>query len=330
MSGEQDFRTVADLGEALLVARITGRIGSPAGGEVWAGDDAAVLRWQSDRLICTIDALTENVDFDLAYCSGADAGFKAIAANASDIASMGARPKHAVCALTLPPSTAVTIVDSLVEGMVEAAACWDISLVGGDVGRAGEISLTVAMTGEPLPGGPVLRSGARRGDVVCVTGTLGGAAGGLAVLRAGITGDWAARLARHQLRPTARVVEAALLSEIGVTAMIDVSDGLATDAARLCRASDAGCEIDTSALPVHPDLDSLHGADPVSLAVNGGEDYELLCTMSPGNAGRARSSLEAAGTRLSVIGSVTETEVMIGGRAAADWGEGRWEHLRDP
>ena len=327
----QGTTTVADVGELKLIARLRARIGAAPGAEVWAGDDTAVLLPRGPTVLLTTDLLVEGVDFDTTYCTGADVGWKALAANASDVAAMCGRPTHAVVALGLPPVTPVEFVDEFLDGLLEAAARWDVSVVGGDISAAGEISATVSILGNPVSDAAVLRSGARPGDAICVTGALGGAAAGLIGLRRGLGADIgpaAQRVLERQLRPYARVDEAAVLARFEPSAMIDISDGLAVDLEHILDASRAGCIVDIDAVPVDPDIAVIAGADPLVLAVTGGEDFELLFTMDVDRAGAAAEALRATGTPMTTIGTVTTGERRIGRRSLEEWRQDGWEHLR--
>ena len=321
--------TVAETGEHQLIERVRARIGRAGGDEVWVGDDTAVLTPATPALLLTTDLLVEGIDFDTAYCNGGDIGWKALAASASDIAAMCGQPSHAVVALGLPPSTTVRWVDEFLDGLMGAAGKWDLAVVGGDFSAAGQIVVTVSMIGRPLKETPVLRSGARPGDSICVTGALGGAAAGLAALRSGAprTGS-VGRLVQRQLRPTARVAEASKLADFDVTAMIDVSDGLAVDLGHLVDESGVGCVVDDSLVPIDPDIASMPDADALRLAVTGGEDFELLCTLRGDQAEAAADALGAVGTRLTTIGTVTTTGRRIGRRTLDEWRSEGWEHLR--
>jgi len=321
---------VSDLGELGLIERITAGLGPAVAG---SGDDAAVVQSPGDSLLFTTDVMVESVDFDRAYSSGADVGWKAIAINASDIAAMGGAPSHAVVGLSLPSDTRVDFVDDMVAGMSAAARRWSLTVAGGDISRAGEMAVAVAMIGVPVAERPVYRSGARPGDAIGVTGSLGGAAGGLAVLRQGldVTEPGLEELARRHLRPVARVAEAALLAGVPVSAMIDVSDGLAIDLWHLMDASKTGCEVDPLSIPVDPALAATAGTlglDPLRTAMLGGEDFELLFTLDPGQVGAVRALLADVGTDVTVIGAVTSTERLIGDVALEELKEAGWDHLR--
>jgi thiamine-monophosphate kinase len=223
--------------ELAFVASLAERLGSAPPGEVWAGDDAAVVAAPPGDLLLAIDPMVQGVHF---LEPSADVGWASVARNVSDIAAMGGRPGHALVSLVLPPGADVA---SLVDGLVEAheSLC---PIVGGDTSSGATLTVTVAVTGS-VEGAPVLRSGARPGDLLFVTGPLGAA----------------------PARPQPRVVEGQAARRAGATAMIDVSDGLALDLRRLAEASGVGVALD--AVPV---------ADGASWddAVSRGEDYELL------------------------------------------------------
>lgn len=332
---------LADIGEAGVVERIAARLGPAPEDEIWSGDDAAMVHVAEGGLLCSTDMLVERVDFDLAWCNGIDVGWKALAANASDIAAMGGRPRRAVVALALPRDAELGLVDDIVDGLASAARRWDIGLVGGDISRAAEVVVSIAILGPPQPGGPVLRSTARPGQAICVTGCLGGAAAGLRVLRRGIVprpGEEAAivnRVAARQLRPAARVEAARALCAAGVAAMIDLSDGLAPDCARLLAASAAGCVLDPAALPLDPDLVALAalrpdlGLDVRRLALTGGEDFELLFTIDADRLERLLAGARA-GLDLTRIGTVTTGAAVLGDVELSAWEEESWDHLRSP
>lgn len=320
---------VAELGEIALVRRLVERLGSPPASELWSGDDAAVIEAHGVRLLFTVDTLTEDIDFDRAYAAGADVGFKALAVNVSDVAAMGGRPSKAVVALTVPADTPVGFVDNVMTGLLEGARRWRVDLVGGDLGGGGEISVCVALLGAPVTT-PALRSGAHPADAICVTGVLGGAAGGLAVLRSGreepSAGD--RELIGRHLRPEPRVDEGAILASAGCSAMIDISDGLAVDLWRLLESSDVGCEVDPALVPADPALaESGVVRDPTETAILGGEDFELLFTMEEARLEDARREVEATGTMVTRIGVVTDGDRTIGDRAVDEWRSKGWEHL---
>jgi thiamine-monophosphate kinase len=292
-----------DLTEETLLAAIR-RVLSGAGPEVRVGigDDAAVLAPTGGELVITTDALVEDVHFVRAPTGARDLGHKAIVVNVSDIAAMGGSPRAAVCALIIPSDVEAAWVIELFGGMREACDEYALWLVGGDLSRGREASIAVTVTGEVAPGRAVLRSGARPGDRVIVTGELGGSAAGLrlASLRTMPTAEQLALVRRH-LRPTARVGEGGVLARHGATAMMDVSDGLALDLSRIARASGVGARLSIDDVPVAA------GAT-IDDALGGGEDYELVATLPDvETVEAARIELkEAFGVALTEIGRIVE------------------------
>ncbi len=319
---------MGDLGEHALIERVVRHFGSPPTDEVWSGDDTAAF---GDGLLFTTDLMVEDVDFRLAYASGFDVGWKLVAANASDIAAMGGRPWRAVAGVALRSDTSIEFIDALAEGLASACREWDIGLVGGDFSSGREVSATLALIGRAHERGPVLRSGATVGDALCVTGALGGAGGGLLVLQgsAPLAAELDPLVAR-QLRPRARVAEGSALAGL-VTAMIDISDGLAVDLGHLTDSSGVGCEVELASIPVDPALRQLPSTDATqaqALAVTGGEDFELLFTIDEGHLEEARVALTRLGAPLTKIGVITDGPAQIGGRDLDDWRAQGWEHLR--
>jgi thiamine-monophosphate kinase len=317
-----------DLSEEALLEAIR-RVLSGAGPEVrvGVGDDAAVLAPTGGELVITTDVLVEGVHFVRRPTGARDVGHKAVVVNVSDIAAMGASPRSAVCALVLPPDVEAAWVMELFGGMREACDEYALWLVGGDLSSGRDASIAVTVTGEVAPGKAVLRSGARPGDRIVVTGELGGSAAGLRFSDAATApNEQQVALVRRHLRPTARVGEGLVLASHGATAMMDVSDGLAIDLSRLARASDVGARVVVGDVPV---------ADGATLedALGGGEDYELLATL-PGDAAveAARGDLkEGFGVPLSEIGRVVDGEGLTA--IEADGTERRleptgWDHFR--
>lgn len=310
---------VSEIGEEGLLHLVAERLPGSSE-ETWVGDDAAVLAATSGRSLLTTDTLVQDVDFSLAYCSGADVGWKTVAANVSDIAAMGGRPARALTTLCLPPSTELAFVDSFLEGLVEAAGLYGVDLVGGDISSAPVITSGVALAGT-VEGDPWLRSGAGPGDVLFVTGALGGSRTGLKQLQADPNASGSA-VDRHR-RPRARLAESTSLRASRVTAAIDVSDGLVVDLARLMRASGTGCEVDPVLIPVDG------AASGLDDALFGGEDFELLLSIHADHVEEAISVVEGCGTNLTRIGVVTEGRATIGGEGLEMMKERAWDHLRN-
>ncbi len=305
--------TLRDLGERGLIERIRRRLGPPAEGVlVGIGDDAAAVAWPGGTLLLTTDSQLEDVHFRRATTSLREVGAKALAVNLSDIAAMGGEPRVAVLALALPASCPVADVDELYTGLTEMADRYGVALVGGDTCAAPDrIVVTITLLGR-VDGAPVRRSGARAGDAILVTGTLGASAAGLATLErepAVVPAEVRARLARAHRLPTPRVAEGRLVRASGsATAMIDLSDGLATDLAHIAEESGVGAAIRLPALPIDEGTRALAralGEAPWRWAVSGGEDYELLFTAAaPHAAGLAARITAETGTPVSVIGEV--------------------------
>src|SRR5436190_8614674 len=267
------------------------------------GDDAAVVRAGTGELVLTTDEIVEGIHVDRATSIARDIGYKGIAVAVSDVAAMAASPRFALTALTLPDDVDAAWTMELIGGMREACDELAIALVGGNVSRGPAVSVAVTIVGEVAPGRAITRAGAKPGDVVVVTGSLGGAAAGLRVSRdpvlSGRLDDGTLDAIRRQQRPTPRVGEAQVLARCGATAMIDVCDGLALDLTRLCVASRVGVRLELPEVPVH-------GAAAEGEALGGGEDYELLATMpSEAAAIQAAAELrEVFGVPLATIGTI--------------------------
>lgn len=282
------------------------------------GDDAAVLSLAPGAaLLATTDLLIEDVHFRRPRASPRDIGWKALAVNLSDIAAMGGSPRYALLALALPGTAGVNEVEEFAQGLHALARAHEVVLVGGDTSSSpGGWMINVTVLGEHT-GQPRLRSAARPGQLVAVTGTLGASAAGLCLLEgerdralaAGLGPETEAAVVGAHLRPTPRVAEGRWLGEArGVHAMVDLSDGLATDLGHVCRESGVAARVWLDRLPVAPAARATAGAvgvDPVRWAAGGGEDYELLVTLDAGMATDVARGLEAAtGTPLTVVGEI--------------------------
>ncbi len=281
------------------------------------GDDAALLRVRAgEEVVVTTDALVESVHFDFAQETPRVAGRRAIAANLSDLAAMGARPLGFVVALAAPEATPVAHALGLARGMLDLAVRFGCPLVGGNLARAREISLAITVLGAVRRGRALLRSGARAGDRMFVTGTLGGAA--LARARG-----------RVRVAAEPRVAAGRSLAGIrGVGACIDVSDGLAADLAHVCRASQVAVRIDPSRLPTPPGFAAAcarAGCDPRALALAGGEDYELLFT-ARGPSANAVGLARRLGVVVTEIGRIEPGKPVVHGLPRG-FGAGGFRHF---
>jgi thiamine-monophosphate kinase len=291
--------------------------GDAPGVRVGPGDDAAVVEMGSHDGILTADMLVEGVHFERHVTSAHDLGYKALAVNVSDVAAMGGSPRFALVSLGLPKDVDASWVVELYGGLRDAASEYAVSLVGGDTSMADRVVVSVALTGEVARGRAVTRAGARPGERVVVTGALGAAAGGLRLSQAppdevgtAVVSEWGRGLVSAHVRPVARVGEGQTLAQMGATAMIDLSDGLARDLGRVCRESGVSAVVVLADVPVAlslRDLAKMMPVEPLELALEGGEDYELLATLPPDSVSEATSMLaERFGTQLTAIGEIRE------------------------
>lgn len=261
-----------------LIRRFFDRPVTTPGVVTGIGDDGTVLAPPPGRdQVQVIDTLVEGVHFP-AGTSATDIGYRVVAVNLSDIAAMGANPCWMTLALTLPQADVVRWVADFADGLFEAAKEFDVALVGGDMTRGDKVVATVHMTADVEAGGALLRSQAKAGDTVFVTGTLGDAAAGLALLR---RDELDAFLVGRFLRPNARI-------EIGrqlvgrANSAIDISDGLVGDLTKLLAASGVGCNLDVERLPMSDAIKArFDAAERTRLALTGGDDYELCFTAQP-------------------------------------------------
>jgi thiamine-monophosphate kinase len=301
-------RTVASLGEFALIDRLRRLV--PAGGPgvlLGIGDDAAALRFSGD-VLATCDVQVEGVHFSRDLCGPRDIGWRALAVNLSDIAAMAGTPRFALVSLALPADTHAETVDGVYAGLGEAAAAHDVAVVGGNVSRtAGPFVIDVTLLGET--NAPLRRSGARVGDGVWITGQVGKAAAGLYLARHGevrVPGGGA--LVAAYRRPSPRVAVGQALGRCRrATALIDTSDGTASDLLHLAEASGVGARIDAARLPLPEGLVAAAraaGADPLTWALGGGEDYELLFTAGPEFEALAGDLARTTGVPVTRIGDV--------------------------
>ena len=284
--------SVSSLGELELIARLKRRVGPPpAWLPVGIGDDAAVIEPPRGGLdVITTDALVEDVHFRRAWTAPRAIGYKAVAVNLSDLAAMGAAPRALFLSLVLPPALPVDDFDDLIEGVVSAAAAHGAVLAGGNLARSpGPLVVDVTAVGAAARRRVLTRSGGRPGDLLFVTGAVGAAAAGLAMLEAGVERgalDAGARACvdrYEQPVPRSRCGRIVAASR-SASAAIDLSDGLAEGARQLADASGAGVTLAAGALPIHAGARAWaarQGSDPLQLALSGGEDYELLFAVSP-------------------------------------------------
>jgi thiamine-monophosphate kinase len=313
---------VGELGEFSLIERLAARLGGYGDDVVvGVGDDVAVLRVTDDRyLLATCDAQVAGVHFLPDVVTPYQIGRKAAAINLSDIASMGGTPRHFLISLILPEDTEVAFIDAVYDGLVEESQRYGVDIVGGNVARSDRVVIDLFLLGEVMPNRLILRSGARPGDQVLVTGRLGDSAAGLSLLldpKLSVpAADREMLVARH-VTPTPRLPESAVIAGMGTaSAMIDLSDGLSSDIGHICDQSRVGVRLWAERLPMSPAAQrvaELAGREPWRLALAGGEDYELCFTAPPG----AVEELAAA------VSQETGTQVTVAGEVLPA-GEGRW------
>jgi thiamine-monophosphate kinase len=313
-----DAPRVADLGEFALIDRLARLLRDgdvdplrpPATGDVAIGDDAATWTptpgWTE---LLTTDALVENVHFKLTTTGWHDLGWKALAVNVSDVAAMGGHPRRAFVTIGVPASTRVADLEALYGGLRELAAEFGVEIVGGDTVSAPLTILSVSVVGE-VDGSGLRRAGGQPGDLVAVTGALGGSAGGLDLLEAGLTEPETETervlLERHR-RPWPRVREALILARRGVRCGMDLSDGLRGDAGKLAYASAVGIRLSVADVPVDPALAERFGERAREMALGGGEDYELLVAAPRELLSEAQHELaEARLAPLTIVGRLAD------------------------
>ncbi len=319
----------APVQELALIRAVRAKVERGEGVKVGIGDDCAVLEPSAGAaLLVTTDLLLEDVHFRRRYTEPADIGWKALAVNLSDVAAMGGRPRWALVALACPPATTADEVEAFYEGLLAAAADHAVTIVGGDTSSSPRGWLVnVTVLGETTSP-PLTRSGARVGDLIAVTGACGGAAAGLALLERGrapkgLDATVAAEATSAHLCPRPRVGEGRWLAAAGgVTAMIDLSDGLATDLGHIAEESGVGARVALDRIPMADSTRAVARAlrrDPLPWATSGGEDYELLLTCRPHALPRLAEGLErATGTALTVIGEIAAGPVtFLDGRGRA-------------
>lgn len=318
------------VGEFGLIERLRAIVGEPAEGEVWVGDDTAVLRAPSGTILFTTDLLVEGVHFDTSFTSPEDLGYKAIAVNVSDVAAMGGVPRRALVGLGVVPGLDVEWIEGLYQGMQECCKEFDMAVVGGDLSRSEQIIISVALLGNPAGRLFIERGNARVGDAVCVTGTLGESAAGLRLMRAGNRSRM--DLLKAHLRPTPRVKEVQALRRHLPSAMIDVSDGFCADLGHICAASGVGVLIQEPDLPVVDLKDVELDDSPLQLALGGGEDYELCFTIPQDRCEAALAAVtEATGTKVTKVGEVVEESrgrILLIESAEHPLEAPGWDHLR--
>jgi len=291
---------------------------------VGIGDDGAVLRLGREEVVVCSDMLVRSLDLpeglDLFYL-----GWKAAISSLSDLAAMGARPLALLFSLGLPPELEVRELGRILMGIRRASSLHGVPVVGGDLSGCGEV--VVGGMGVGRAERILTRKGARPGDLVALTGEVGGAAGGLEVIRKG--GKGPRELVRRFLLPRARIREGQILAREGATSALDLSDGLSSGAWRLAEESGVRIVLDPSSIPFPSSLRRLGGdLSPLELALHGGEDFELLFTLPPSRLPRVERALRRVGGRVFPVGRVERGRgVFLGEEELPERG---YEHYREP
>ncbi len=308
--------SLSSLGEFGLIDRIQSRFPQPVAPELGIGDDAALLTPSPGmQLVVSTDLLAEGVHFERSFGPLRLLGRKALAVNLSDLAAMGARPRWFFLSLAIPVGFPLDEIEALLDGVAEQATAHGVLLAGGDTcGSRSGLVISVTIMGEQRPELLLRRSGARTGDEVWVSGTLGDSALGLQLLLKNrpVSGcNETEYVVNRHLDPTPRCGLGQALAKAGLaSAMIDISDGLLADLGHICEQSGCGAEIRLAQLPRSPQFQRLVASAPLSLwqlAAAGGEDYELCFTASADRRAAIQELAKTAGIPATVVGKVTDS-----------------------
>ncbi len=307
-------KTVRDIGEFQVIERIQKQIGSNSK-EVWVGlgDDAAVFYPRQQPLVVTTDTMIENTHFQMDWCSAEDLAHKSLASNISDLAAKCASPAYCLVTLGLPPHIPVAWVDDFYRTLTRLRNHWEIEVIGGDTVRSSEIVISITAIGYQKTAQPVCLHTAQIGDQICVTGTLGDATAGLELClenahRRNIT-DTEQWLLKRFHRPDPRWKEALRITqEVLPASMTDISDGLARDLPKLCRASNVGAILYPQSFPCSMALQEYAKNRCQDYAWKGGEDYELLFTLSPNDLNILMKQWKDCSCPITVIGEIVSPE----------------------
>lgn len=301
-----------EVGELALIERIRRMIGAPGPGTVvGVGDDAAVLEPAGGLELFTCDAFVEGVHFRRDFATFAEIGAKCMVANVSDVAAMGGFPTKATVALCVPPDMTAADVDQVYAGMLDVCRRYGAEIVGGDVVSSREgLVISIALLGTVGRERVVTRSGAVVGDVLLVTGRLGGSEAGLRALARELPGEGPVRDAvRRHLAPVPRIAEAQAFIDVATPrAMIDVSDGLSSELWHMAEESEVGVTIWEKRIPIAPSAAEVArrlGVEPLELALGSGEEFELLVAIPASETERTIEHVSAVtGTEVTRIGEV--------------------------
>lgn len=327
---------VRDVGEFALIERLTAALPAGARGEQCVfGQQDDCAYWPNDpgQSVVTTDALVEGVHFRLDWTDWRSLGHKMLAVNLSDLASMGCIPTIALVTLALTGDERVSDLEEMYRGAGELAETYGVAIAGGDIVRTpGPFTISVTAFGH-MPEGkrPMVRTAAEVGDVILVSGTLGASAAGLRLLQNGNTAAATANLLiGAHLRPSPRISLGQALVDAGVRCCMDMSDGLAGDLPKILSASGAGAGINLDTIPVLPALRALFPKEWDTLALHGGEDYELLCTVRPEIVDDVIAQARQVGATLTPIGEIDSGDGLrfyLNGEPTPDQRIGAWDHF---
>ncbi len=269
------------------------------------GDDAAAWQGDSSIQLATLDTMVENVHFTLDNATWQEVGWKSLAINISDIAAMGGLPHYALVALALPVYTDVANITELYQGMIETAKEYKVAIVGGNISRAPQVSVTITVLGRSPDNKILKRSTAKVGDAIAVTGYAGSAVAGLVMLKKKLQlkATDAKYLRNAFLHPIPRVAEGRLLVKHGITTAIDTSDGLLADLKHICEASKVSARIDVDKVPISDSVKANFKEKALEMALGGGEDYELIFT---GDTKSIMKVKKEAKCPVTIIGEITK------------------------
>lgn len=303
------------------------------------GDDTAVINLNRHKyLLYTCDTQVEGTHFLLSFTTPYLLGRKSMAINVSDIASMGGTPSFALISLILPPETELSFLRELYRGLVEEGNKWEVTIVGGNISRTnGPLTVDISLLGEVKKKYLILRSGAKKGDLILITGHPGWSAAGLKLLQDNKTKDFPELIGAH-LSPIPRLKEAQIIASFPeVSSMIDVSDGVLQDLGRILKESSVGATIWEESLPINESLKKsaeVLGEEAINLFLNGGEDYELIFTVSPDNSEKIIKKVKKeTGTDLSLIGEINDhlpnISMITKSKEKISITPGGWDHFKD-
>ena len=322
---------VSESGEFGLIEMIAETVGKTSGGKllIGIGDDAAC--WKAGGLqLATTDTLIEGVHFDFKTITWRELGWKAMAVNLSDIAAMGGRPLYTLVSLGIPGDTETESVINLYKGMLELAKKFEVRIIGGDTVGSPVTAITLTIIGEAEDEDRILkRSAAKHGDLITVTGTFGASAAGLAMMQRKLSFDKKTEttLREAHFKPRPRLKEGLILARNGVRAAIDVSDGLLGDLEKLCLASGVGAKLYSERIPIHPTVLKSFGKEALTLALTGGEDYELIFAAPQKIMKVIRGDLPCPVTVIGKIVKGKSVEVLDEDGNEFSWNSSGWDHF---